>query len=208
MKGSDYKDVHKALRWLTVAITMFVVPSLGRGQGTIIYSDIWTSAAGGGTFTAWATGVTDDYVHGVQHNAYVETTFQGPSGYRYQSAGWIDGYNSTVVNLPATEGTYSVSSTHQTACGGFLGTSSALRIFAVTYSVKTSNYTDASGYCSQGSNCNPYVIPKCSVTQIKEAFGPGVFCHNFHVTLTPVVNGTCTVGVSQEVAGPGPCTPQ
>jgi len=120
MKHSDVKTVYQALRWFTVAMTIFIGPSLARGQGTIIYSDIWVSAAGG-TFTAWATGVTDDYVHGVQHNAQVATTFQGPTGSNYQSTGWIDGYNSTLISLPAGQGTYSVSSTHQTACGGFIG---------------------------------------------------------------------------------------
>jgi len=206
MKYSDFRKVRKALRWLTGCITIFIIPSLGCGQ-TIIYSDIWVSA-GGGSFTAWATGVTDDFVHGVQHNATVTTTFQGPSGSTYQNAGWIDGYNSTILSLPAGEGTFSVSSSHQTACGGFLGNSSALNIFAVTYSVKTSNYTDATGYRSQVSNCYPSVTPKCPVTSIREATGPGVFCHNFHETLLPIVGGVCRLGVSTEAAGPGPCTPQ
>lgn len=82
-------------------------------------------------------------------------------------------------------------------------------MYATTYTVKTANYTDALGYCPQAPNCYPSVTPKCGVTRIREAYGPGVFCHNFHVSLTPVVNGTCVgYALSTEAPGPGPCTSQ
>jgi hypothetical protein len=188
--------------------------------------DVYQNDSTDGNFV-YSTGVLQ-YSPGSDCNMcpHATHTYQGtvqitsPSGRRDSCSFYNQGSASNSQNLQceaalATNfeaGEYDTQFCPTAVCslaGTFLNTClSGLQIFAVTYSVKTANVTDSSGYCPQVNNCNPWCIPKCSITQIKEGYGPGVACHTFHETLTPVVFGVCTLGVSAVATGPGPCTPQ
>jgi hypothetical protein len=80
------------------------------------YSEIWAEQNGDGSVTVWGLGVSDDTpIHGYEHFVEVNTTLTGPNG-SYGHVLSSNGYIDTVVDLPAVEGDYQVSSyTHSRA---------------------------------------------------------------------------------------------
>lgn len=101
---------------LALALTAFgVSPAMAQSW----YTDMWGEETSSG-FTIWATAVTDDMVHGVQHNVNASTSMSGPTGSQSGNSGYIDGYVSVMVSLPApgeTVGTFTTTSSHAYSCG-------------------------------------------------------------------------------------------
>lgn len=202
--------------WWMAAIPIYLagfsVRSSAQTMRFSVYAG-WSVGSDGNTLYS-SESVIDQSSCNLHTNYATTAAIYAPDGRHASSQNSGLAANASIA-LNGVSGNYSLVASGTYYCGcafvnsGF-GAGISLPIsFAVTYSVKTANWTDAGGYCPQVSNCSPYVIPKCNVPRIKEAYQAGIPCHNFHATLTPVVNGVCaTLGVSTEAGGPGPCTPQ
>lgn len=167
--------------------------------------------------TVTGTGGTDS--HTIQAVAIHIESPGGRTASAFDYPSWPTGQATAYLSLCGSngceDGTFLMNSENTTELCGVTSTvllvpvAYALRVFAVTYTVKTATVTDADGYCSQVRNCNPWLpAVKCDIPKIKEGYGPGIPCDTFHVTICAILpGGGCSPGVSAVATGPGPCTP-
>jgi hypothetical protein len=199
----------------TAAVVLLVALSKPATAQTVQFSVYTNWSIGSDGNTLYSAESVIDQSTCYAHSNYVTTAFiYAPDGRQAssQSAGL---YANTSMPLNGVSGNYSLVASGRYYCGcsfmnaGFGGSISLPISYAVTYTVKAANFTDLAGYCPQVANCYPYVVPKCNVGTIREAFEGGHPCGDFHSSLIPVVNGACVpFAVSAPVGGPGPCTPK
>jgi hypothetical protein len=181
-----------------------VVPSLVYGQGfyttyqidggpynafidTDAYGYPGSGSCGGESF--W-NSLNGSYISGWAPNVLESGTY-GTDGVNYT---WTFGF--TIQYPSPYSGCLSTSFSYTSLIG-----------YAITYTLATSPFvSDANGYCAQATYCLNTNTPRCPVPSIKEGFVSGLSCDTFHVTIVPIVNGYCQIGLSTSVAGPGNCT--
>lgn len=108
-------SLREIMRLVTCAV-VFIIVSGGSARGITTYSG--ASVSSNGTINGW--GVTDAYVSGMHHTAYISTTLSSPKS-RTSSSGWR--YATTTVradvSLPwdgTDMGTYTETSQHKYYC--------------------------------------------------------------------------------------------
>ncbi len=153
---------------LPIATILWLLLCVPYGHAVTYYSDAWLQHNGDGTFTIWATAVTDESAeHGVQHNVTARVSMSGPNGNPYSeltSAGQISAF----VSLPAVDGTYDVAGVHSKACDsgwlGYSGIPSYVKL-TVTYGLNDLGSTVVGNYrhCHYSPACSSGT-PTCGST--------------------------------------------
>lgn len=171
-----------------------------------VYNDVSTDGS-----TVFATSTTVDSSTGCgAHGSYSTTaTLIAPDGTQAPNTfGGMVANTSMPIN-GRTTGDWVATGTVQLYCGCFMhwvggGGLPIPFTFAVTFTASTGLMSDMNGWCAQRNNCTNGT-PRCSVSSIKEGYDL-VPCPVFFGTVVLMIFGTCDIGVSTPVPGPGICT--